>query len=191
MTESHAETPDKPDPMFPVLDDAQIAQLKSLAKERQTNPGEILFEQGDSDHGVFVVLRGSLEVVNVSNEKEAVIAVLGPGTFTGEVNQLSGRGSLVRGRVREPGTVLELGRTCLRDLMQSDAALGELFLRAFIQRRVQLIASSTGDAVLIGSSHSGDTLRLREFLTRNGHPHTYVDVERDPDVQSVLDRFGI
>ena len=75
--------------------------------------------------------------------------------------------------------------------MQRDTALGELFLRAFIQRRVELIATSAGDAVLIGSSHSGDTLRLREFLARNGHPHTYLDVERDADVQSVLDHFGI
>jgi thioredoxin reductase (NADPH) len=45
--------------------------------------------------------------------------------------------------------------------------------------------------VLIGSRHSSDTLRLREFLIRNGHPHNYLDVERDPDVQAVLDHFGI
>ena len=75
--------------------------------------------------------------------------------------------------------------------MQTDAALGEIFLRAFVLRRVYLIAHSVGDAVLIGSSHSGDTLRLRAFLTRNGHPHTYIDVERDPDVQTVLDHFEI
>jgi thioredoxin reductase (NADPH) len=48
-----------------------------------------------------------------------------------------------------------------------------------------------GDAVLIGSSHSADTLRLQGFLSRNGHPHTYLDVERDPDTQTVLDQFNI
>ena len=35
-------------------------------------------------------------------------------------------------------------------------------LNAFISRRVFLIANSVGDAVLIGSSHSSDTMRLRE-----------------------------
>jgi thioredoxin reductase (NADPH) len=75
--------------------------------------------------------------------------------------------------------------------MQTDAALGEIFLKAFVMRRVYLIAHSVGDAVLIGSSHSSDTLRLRAFLTGNSHPHTYIDVEREPDVQSVLDHFGI
>jgi thioredoxin reductase (NADPH) len=75
--------------------------------------------------------------------------------------------------------------------MQTDAALGEIFLNAFISRRVYLIANSVGDAVLIGSSHSSDTLRLREFLTRNGHPHTYLDVDADPSVHTILDQFGI
>ena len=89
--------------MFPVLSDDQIAKLKPLAKERQTQAGEILYDQGDSDHGIFIVLEGSLEALNVANGKETVIRVLEPGTFTGEVTQLSGRRSLVRCRVREAG----------------------------------------------------------------------------------------
>ena len=84
--------------------------------------------------------------------------------------------------------LLEIARANLRRILQTDAASAR-FLRAFLLRRVYLIAHSVGDAVLIGSSHSGDTLRLRAFLARNGHPHTYVDVERDPDVQSILDQF--
>jgi thioredoxin reductase (NADPH) len=75
--------------------------------------------------------------------------------------------------------------------MQTDAAIGEILLRAFVLRRVYLIANSVGDAVLIGSSHSADTLRLKAFLSRNGHPYTYLDVEHDPDVQLMLDQFGI
>src|SRR5580698_9960269 len=75
--------------------------------------------------------------------------------------------------------------------MQSDAIIGELFLRMFVLRRTYLIANSVGDAILIGSNHSSDTLRLRAFLSRNGHPHTYLDVERDPDIQAVLDHFEI
>jgi thioredoxin reductase (NADPH) len=75
--------------------------------------------------------------------------------------------------------------------MQTDAAIGQIFLTAFLLRRVYLIANSVGDAVLIGSNHSADTLRLREFLTRNGHPHTYVDVDHEADVQTTLDHFGV
>jgi thioredoxin reductase (NADPH) len=185
------ESPEQLDAMFPQLDDSQTALLAEFGERRQVGQGEIIFDQGDASHGVFVVLAGSVEIVGVTRGEEATLRVLGRGTFTGEINQLSGRRSLVRCRAREASVLLEISRTKLRRIMETDPAIGEIFLRAFVMRRVYLIANSVGDAVLIGSSHSGDTLRLRAFLTGNGHPHTYLDVERDPDVQSVLDHFGI
>ena len=185
------ETPQPTDAMFPTLSGAQIERLASFSTRRQAKPGEIVFDRGDDQRGVFIVLEGSIEIVGVSGDQESVLRVLGPGTFTGEVNQLSGRRSLVRCRAREASVVLELGRTSLRQVMQTDAALGEILLRAFVLRRVYLIANSVGDAVLIGSSHSADTLRLKAFLSRNSHPYTYLDVDHDPDVQTMLDHFGI
>jgi thioredoxin reductase (NADPH) len=186
-----SETPEQSDSMFPLLDDAQIARLRDFGEERQVQAGEIVFDQGDESHGVFVVLDGSIELISVSGSDEAVIRTARRGSFTGEVNLLSGRRSLVRCRAREASSLLEIGRANLRRILQTDAALGEIFLRAFLLRRTYLIGHSVGDALLIGSNHSSDTLRLREFLSRNGHPHTYVDVERDPDVQTVLDQFEV
>jgi thioredoxin reductase (NADPH) len=43
----------------------------------------------------------------------------------------------------------------------------------------------------MGSTHSAGTLRIKEFLMRNGHPYSYIDLERDPDVQNLLDTFQI
>jgi len=176
--------------MFPKLGDAQIARLKPFGQETQVTAGEIFLNQGDTHHGIFVLLKGSVELLGFSSGDTA-LHTYSPGEFTGEVAMLSGRRSLVRLRAREASTLLEIDRANLRKIMQTDAALGETFLNAFILRRVYLIANSVGDAVLIGSSHSSDTLRLREFLTRNGHPHTYLDVETDPTVQGVLEHFGI
>ena len=185
------ETSQPTDAMFPILGGAQIERLALFSTRRRAQPGEILFDRGDEQHGIFIVLEGSIEIVGISNHQESVLRVLGQGAFTGEVNQLSGRRSLVRCRAREDSVVLELSRTSLRQVMQTDGELGEILLRAFVLRRVYLIANSVGDAVLIGSSHSADTLRLKAFLSRNGHPYTYLDVERDPDVQTMLDQFGI
>ena len=36
-----------------------------------------------------------------------------------------------------------------------------------------------------------ETLRVKEFLTRNGHPYAYIDLDRDADVQVLLDRFHV
>jgi thioredoxin reductase (NADPH) len=186
-----AENVETTEGMFPTLDEAQIARLIPLGQERHLAAGEIVYDQGDSEHGIFVVLEGSVELVNIVNGEETVLMVHGAGKFTGEVNQLSGRRSLVRCRAHVASRLLEISRANLQRLMQSDAALGEVFLRAFIMRRVYLISNKIGDAVLIGSSNSADTLRLKGFLSRNGHPFIYVDVEKDPDVQSTLDHFEV
>ena len=176
-----ADTPDPTDFMFPKLDDAQIARLAPFGRELQTKAGEVVVEQGDAHRGVFVVLNGGLELrQRFRRLGESRLRVLRRGEFNGEVNMLSGRRSMVRLRTPEAGTLFEIDRLHLRQIMQTDAELGEIFLNAFIQRRVYLIAHSLGDAVLVGSNHSGDTLRLREFLdTRNGHPHTFLDVDTD------------
>jgi len=169
---------------FPALDEEQIAQLIPFGETRQVQAGEVLFDQGDEHHGVFLVLEGSLEAAAVSQ-------VLTRGMFTGEVNQISGRRSLVRCVAREASTVVEISRENIRQIFEKNAELGQIFLRAFLLRRVYLIQNSVGDAVLIGSNHSADTLRLQSFLSRNGHPHTYLDVDHDPETQTVLDQFGV
>src|ERR1700732_2734028 len=185
------ESPEQTEAMFPKLDAGQTAQVAACGQRRDAQTQEVIREPGDLHHSIFVVLSGRIEVFRVSTDGETVLHVLGRGEFTGDVNLLSGRGTLVRGRAVEASTLVEINRANLRHIMQTDAALGEIFLNAFLLRRVYLISNSVGDAVLIGSNHSGDTLRLREFLVRNGQPHTYLDVEADPEVQTVLDQFGV
>ena len=182
---------ERTDLMFPRLSDAQIARVAALGRQLEAAAGDVVVDQGDSQRGVFVVLKGSLELVNVGGGDHPVLRVLHRGEFTGEVNMLSGRRTLVRIRARQASTLLEIDRENLRHIMQTDVALGETFLNAFVLRRVYLIANSVSDAVLVGSNNSADTLRLREFLARNGHPYHYLDVETDPAVQAVLDQFGI
>src|SRR5579859_4860196 len=132
-----AETSEQIDAMFPALGDAELVRLRSFGHERHAKAGEILFDVGDADHGIFVVLDGSIEVIGVSNSaagktEESVLRVLGRGTFTGEVNQLSGRRSLIRCRAREDSSVLEIARIDLQHLLQTDPVFGEMFLRVFL-----------------------------------------------------------
>ena len=84
---------------------------------------------------------------------------------------LSGRRGVVRIRAGEPGAVIEVAREHVLALVQTDSELSEILLRAFLLRRVELIAQGVGDVVLVGSRHSASTLRLQAFLTRNSHPY--------------------
>jgi len=76
-------------------------------------------------------------------------------------------------------------------LIQTDAEISEILMTALIHRRSALVAQGIGDALLIGSLHSAATLRIKAFLSRNGHPFTYLDLDRDADVRALLVRFGV
>ncbi|MGD0526398.1 MAG: FAD-dependent oxidoreductase [Polyangiaceae bacterium] len=177
--------------MFPTLTDAQIARIARLGKERILAAGEMLFDQGAYGVPIHVVLEGALEIVLPHDGLEDLIVVHGPGQFTGEVNQLSERRTLVRGRAKVASRVVEVQVAQLRTIVQTDSELSEIFLRAYMLRRMGLLAGHQGDAIVLGSSHSAATLRLQEFLTRNGHPHRYVDVDVDPAVQGLFDTFHV
>ena len=178
-----------PDHMFPTLTPAQIARIGAHGLTRPIQGGEVLIEPGQQATRFFVVTAGQVEIVGPSGADP--VAILQQGQFTGEVNMLSGRPGLVRLRVTEPGAVIEVDRQQLLGLVQTDSELSEILLRAFILRRVEIIARGISDVVLVGSSHSPGTLRVKEFLTRNGHPYAYIDLERDSSVQELLDRFHV
>src|ERR1700731_2230004 len=176
---------------FPVLTASQINRVLTLGKVRQVHKGEILFEPGDTNVPFFVLLSGSMEIKQPDLAGERPIATHGAGEFTGEMTMISGRRCLVRGRVTEPGEFLELSGDGLRSLVAKDSELSEIFMRAFILRRLELVRQGQGNIILMGSRHSADTLRLREFLTRNEHPYTYVDLDTDKTSQELLDRFEV
>lgn len=153
--------------------------------------GEILGEAGTKIDKFFVVTKGSIDAVRQSEDGESTVTTLKEGQFSGEVTMLSGRRALVTLRAAEPGEVIEVDREDLVSFVQVDAELSEILMRAFLMRRAALIAGGLGDVVLVGSNHSSDTLRIKEFLTRNGHPYSTMDPDTDPDVQDVLDRFEV
>lgn len=176
--------------MFPTLTPAQLARITEHGRLRTAAAGEVLVEVGDRTVPFFIVTAGRIDIVRPTLTAEVLVAVHGPGQFTGEVNMLSGRPALVRARAGEASEVVELDRECLLSLVQTEAELSEILMRAFILRRVELIAQGIGD-VLVGSSHCAATLRVKEFLSRNGHPYSYLDLDREDGVQALLDQFEV
>jgi len=179
------------DRVFPTLTEKQVARIAGHGRRRPTTRGEVLVELGARAVPFFVVVTGEVEAVRPGEVTETLIVRHQSGQFSGEANMISGRRSIARLQVSEPGEVIELNREQLLGVIQTDAELSEILMRAFILRRLNLIARDLGDVVVVGSMHSAGTLRVTEFLTRNGHPFHYVDLDRDHEAQELLDRFHI
>ncbi|HKR28981.1 MAG TPA: FAD-dependent oxidoreductase [Terriglobales bacterium] len=184
-------TASRADQIFPTLTASQLRRIASHGRARSVRSGEVLVERGDKNIPIFVVVSGELETVRPSGAQETLIAIVPPGQFTGEVNTLSGRRALNRIRGRQASEVVEVSRQDVLALVQNDAQLSQILMRAFILRRAELFAQGLGDVTVVGSGHSADTLRIKEFLARNGHPYAYVDLDRDADVQAFLDHFHV
>jgi len=177
--------------VFPTFTDQQIRRIAPHGHVHRFRQGEVLVQAGEIAPCFFVVTAGRIEIVRPSGETDRLVMALGPGGFTGEVSMLSGRRTLVRIRAVDPGEAIRVDRDRLLSLVQTEGELGEIILRAFILRRVELIAQGIGDAVLVGSRHSAGTLRVQEFLTRNGHPYQYLDADLDLGVQQLLESFQV
>ena len=177
--------------VFPTLTPAQLERMAAIGRIRRVEPGEVLVEAGRKNAPIFVVKTGQVEVVQPSGPTEKPVALFKSGQFTGEMSALFGRRILVRVRAKESGEVIEIDREHLMQFLQTDTELSDIFIRAFILRRAELIAQQVGDVVLLGSDHSPGTLRVKEFLRRNEHPYSYVDLDRDTGVQDLLDHFQV
>ncbi|HMI31718.1 MAG TPA: cyclic nucleotide-binding domain-containing protein, partial [Candidatus Limnocylindrales bacterium] len=170
-----------------------MTRAAGYGRKRSVDQGEVLLDVGDPALQIFLVTKGRLEIVRPEGTRQDFVSVteLGPGQFSGEVSSLSGQAAMVRIRAVAPSEVIEVHRERLLAAVQTDPELSDILMRSFILRRVELIARGLGDAVLLGSNHCAGTLRIREFLTRNNHPYTDIDLDREADVQQVLDQFRI
>jgi len=194
MTTQLAPAPDTTthrDHIYPRLSAAQLARIAAHGRRRRVEAGEVLVHAGEPVARLFVVVEGQIDGVRPSATQEDLVVSLGPGMFTGEVTMLSGRRGLAQIRAAAASEVIEIGRDDLLALIHADGELSEIFMRAFILRRVELIARGVGDVVVLGSSHCQGTLRIREFLNRNGHPYTMLDLDRDAGTEELLDRFHV
>ena len=177
--------------IFPILSAAQTQRLVAHGHVRSVRAGDVLVKPGDREIPIFAVISGELEAVRPSFGQETLIRAFGPGQFTGELNTLSGRRAMAMIRAKQDGEITEIARDNVLALIQADAELSEILMRAFILRRAELLAQGIGDVTLVGSNYSAETLRIKEFLTRNGHPYTYIDLEHDSAVQQFLDHFHV
>jgi thioredoxin reductase (NADPH) len=178
------------DRAFPTLTTQQIARIDGYGQRRCTARGELLYDSGETVM-VFVVVSGELQVWRPAAGGDLLIATHPAGQFSGLGSVISGRRAISRLCVSEPGEVIQLDRARLLAMIQDDPELSEIFMGAFLERRLGLIAAGISDVVVVGSTHDAGTLHVTQFLTGSGHPFQYVDLDGDLEAQDLLDRFHV
>jgi thioredoxin reductase (NADPH) len=173
----------------PTLSEDQIEVLSRYGETRKTEVGQVLYRAGDTTNDFFVVLEGEVEVIDDFAGDARTIGVFLAGRFLTELNMLTGQALYLTAVVREGGEVLAISREQLKEVVTEEPNLSDIILKAFLARRSYLMRTGVGLRI-IGSRHSSDATRLREFAARNRLPHVWVEVEEDPKAEALLERFG-
>ena len=183
---------ERPAQTFPRLPPAVIERIAGYGERHAFDGGEYLYDVGDRSVDFFVVLDGAVDVMGSDGQGgHVLITTHVPGSFTGELDHVTGRAVLVCARAMRPTTVIRVPRDSFRRMVSAEPDIAEVILRAFILRRVDLIEHAEGGTVIVGEASSASALRIQGFLTRNGYPHRFLDVGSDPDAKRALEAFHI
>jgi thioredoxin reductase (NADPH) len=171
------------------LSEDQIEVLRSYGQTRETEAGQALFRAGDASNDFFVVLEGEVEIIDDFAGEVRTIGVFSAGTFLGDLHMLTGQGVPLSAVVSKGGELLAISRERLKEVVTEEFDLSNIILDTFLARRSYLMRTGVGLRI-IGSRHSSDATRLREFAARNRLPHVWIELEEDPGAEALLESFG-
>src|SRR4051794_18934107 len=172
------------------LREDQIEVLRGYGQTMQTEAGQVLFRAGDTTNDFLVVLQGEVQAIDDFAGEVRTLGFFGPGTFLGDVHMLTGQGVPLTAVVSVGGELLAIPRERLKKVVTEEVDLSNLILDTFLARRSFLMKIGAGLRI-IGSRHSKDATRLREFATRNRLPHVWVELDEDRGkAEALLERFG-
>ncbi len=174
----------------PKLREDQIEVLSRYGETKTTEVGEVLFRAGDASNDFIVVLEGEVEVIDDFAGEAWTMGILRAGRFVGDLTMLTGQAVGASAVMREGGKVLAIPREQLKEVVTEEPNLSDIILKAFLARRSWGMRAGIGLRI-VGSRHSKDATRLREFAARNRLLHVWIELEEDPRAEALLEKFGV
>ena len=169
--------PFRPEMAFPFLTAEMMERLRGYGEVEDFAAGTQLWARGDREVNLHVVIQGEMEVLAPADggTEMKVIATMKPGQFSGELDLLSTRPTLVNGWAKTDSTLLLIARPDLQRMMRAEGDIANLIMQAVIWRRLGILERGTGGIVLLGHGNAAETILLQRFLTRNSYPHRLLE----------------
>jgi thioredoxin reductase (NADPH) len=165
----------------------QLASAARYGIQRCYASSTRLYRQGERAADFYIVLEGTVETFwsdAISGEEHFI--TLEAGEFSGELNLLNQRETLIAARALEGSSVLRIPRERLREFLIAEPDIGELVVRTIVHRRQWFVQLGVGGLALLADGDSGESEKLARFLTANSYPFRVVDSQRSFEAQAVL-----
>ncbi len=123
--------------LFKDLPGHHLEAVLAIAVEKPVEKNELLFSEGDTGSGFYIVTEGQVKIYKLSLEgKEQILHIFGPGEPFGEVPVFSGDVFPASAEAVKPGRVLFFPRNRFIDLITNDPTLA-LNMLAVLSRRLR------------------------------------------------------
>jgi HEAT repeat protein len=121
-------------PVFAGLEGEELAALADIALEKDFATGDLLFEEGQLAHHLYVLVTGKVEIYRKVGSREYPLAVLGPKECFGEMAILDDESRSASIRALEPTTVLKVDRESFRELIHERPQISFAIFKILSQR---------------------------------------------------------
>lgn len=186
------QTPLIPSGAYVRLSSNQMASAARYGIQRSYTSTTRLYRQGERAADLYIVLEGTVQTFwsDAITGDEYFIA-LEPGEFSGELNLLNQRETLIAARALEGSRVLRIPRERLREFLIAEPEIGEIVVRTIVQRRQWFVQLGVGGLTLIVDGDSRGSETLARFLTANSYPFRVVDTQCSSEAQAAVEQRGL
>ena len=125
--------------LFPKLTPEDVESCVAVGQIFSFEDGEIVFRAGVDEYCLNVVLSGHLQIFIYEGDEESLVAVHGPGEFSGEMSMLAGN-QTPKATAKASGNtkVARICREKLRQLIGENARTADVLLTAMAKRSQQI-----------------------------------------------------
>ncbi len=104
-------------PLFSALEGEELAAVAQIAVENAYAPGEVIFEENQEAHHLYIVVQGKVEVFRRVQDHDRALAHLGEKECFGEMAILDNLPRSASVRAEEPTTALKIDRDSFHELI--------------------------------------------------------------------------
>jgi len=121
-------------PIFQDLEKKRLREIEHLVHHRTYAKGETVFTQGQPGLGMYVILSGSINIIQTDKEdNELTLATLEEGAFFGEMGLLVDAPRSASARASEITEIVAFFRPDLFDLLNRQPVIGTQILRGLAE----------------------------------------------------------
>lgn len=134
-------------PLFGGMDGESARSLIALMTRREMVKGDVLFNEGDEGHALYVLVKGKIKMARTARDgRENLLGLLGVGDMVGELSVFDPGPRMSRAHAVEESIVYELPKEILDEWLDDHLEMSRHLMRALAQR-IRRISNNMADLV--------------------------------------------